>query len=654
MVAKWQDNIKTQNKIYMKALLNVVLICILFFGYVAKADMINIDYYEPSPMLSWKQWQKQKTLLKECDVDFSKISKNHPRIFFKDDEIALIKSRLDKNILLKNQHDKVLEIAEKSLTAKKLVFKLDKSKRRILGISREFLKRIAALSYAYKMTADKKYLLAAEREMLNASSFKDWNPSHYLDTAEMALAIAVGYDSLYNNLSQSTRNTLETALIEKALKHDSWGFYSTHNWNQVCNAGVLAAAFAIFEKDKDLAKHIIVRSINANPISLQAYAPDGVYPEGVGYWEYGTSFQTILIDILRNALGNDFGISKNIGLLKSAKFVSACVSHNGMQFNFSDNGTLFSGTSTLFWFVNETNDFSILTPLKDKLNNPDFWNTHGIAVKVSYPRLMPLFLKHVAKIDVSNIPNTQQRVFYARGFCAVATVKTSAENKIFLGVKAGKGNNGHGHLDAGSFVFDIDEHRWIEDIKILPYANVEAKKINLWSYNKPTSERWSLIRYINQYHSTLTADGKNHNISAVAPIVAYWDSKKESGVKIDIQKVLASNLKKAERTFKIIDEKHLEITDVLQASDKDVVITFPLPSCAKVKIVADNKIELSKNECVLSVVAEGNIEIKAKMFDTSARNPKDEALKGYSLSGFEYTIPAGKFVKVKTTFKIKK
>ena len=51
------------------------------------------------------------------------------------------------------------------------------------------------------MTSEKKYLNRAVKEMLAVSAFSDWNPSHFLDVAEMTMAVSIGYDWLYDGLS---------------------------------------------------------------------------------------------------------------------------------------------------------------------------------------------------------------------------------------------------------------------------------------------------------------------------------------------------------------------------------------------------------------------------------------------------------------------
>ena len=38
--------------------------------------------------------------------------------------------------------------------------------------------------------------------MLAAASFENWNPKHFLDTAEMTAALAIGFDLLHNDLKK--------------------------------------------------------------------------------------------------------------------------------------------------------------------------------------------------------------------------------------------------------------------------------------------------------------------------------------------------------------------------------------------------------------------------------------------------------------------
>ena len=72
---------------------------------------------------------------------------------------------------------------------------------RLLGESRKCLDRVYTLATVYRISGDRRYADRARKEMLTAAAFKDWNPSHFLDTAEMTHALAIGYDWLYEDLS---------------------------------------------------------------------------------------------------------------------------------------------------------------------------------------------------------------------------------------------------------------------------------------------------------------------------------------------------------------------------------------------------------------------------------------------------------------------
>ena len=64
--------------------------------------------------------------------------------------------------------------------------------RRLLHTSRTVLKRTFWLGYTYRVHGGEAYARRAIDEMLAASAFPDWNPSHFLDVGEMTMALAIG------------------------------------------------------------------------------------------------------------------------------------------------------------------------------------------------------------------------------------------------------------------------------------------------------------------------------------------------------------------------------------------------------------------------------------------------------------------------------
>ena len=69
---------------------------------------------------------------------------------------------------------------------------------RLLTVSRTVLERVTTLALLYRLDGDPRWVARAREELLAAAGFSDWNPSHFLDVAEMCHAFAIGYDWLYD------------------------------------------------------------------------------------------------------------------------------------------------------------------------------------------------------------------------------------------------------------------------------------------------------------------------------------------------------------------------------------------------------------------------------------------------------------------------
>ncbi|MFR4025483.1 MAG: hypothetical protein ACLTZY_06940 [Alistipes indistinctus] len=121
--------------------------------------------------------------------------------------------QINRDAVWKEIHTATLGEADRIITLP--VSERIKTGMRLLAVSRENLRRIFILSYAYRMTGQEKYLVRAEQEMLKAASFSDWNPSHFLDVGEMTMALGVGYDWLYPALSEASRRTIREAIVKK-------------------------------------------------------------------------------------------------------------------------------------------------------------------------------------------------------------------------------------------------------------------------------------------------------------------------------------------------------------------------------------------------------------------------------------------------------
>ena len=477
--------------------------------------------------------------------------------------------------------------------------------RRLLATSRENLRRILFLGFAYRMTSEKRYSDRAEAEMLKAASFSDWNPSHFLDVAEMTAALAIGYDWLYPKLSETSRRTIRTAILEKGLKpsfgkeHDAI-LNAPTNWNQVCHCGMAYGALAVAETEPDLARRTIERAVEKVRIPMRHYAPDGAYPEGYAYWEYGTSFNVLLISAMENAFGTDFGLCDAPGFLESGKFMLHMVTPQLRSFCYSDCSADAGLLPALFWFYRKTGDASILCN-QGWLLQADSRKNH------LQDRLLPLLFVwgQGASLDKPTVPET---LYWKGGGDNPVFLMRSGWNDpdaLYVGVKMGTPGASHAHMDVGSFIFEADGVRWAIDMGGEDYDRLEKRGVDLWN-GAQGSQRWEVFRYNNKAHNTLTFNDKPQSIKGKVQIKDWRDSARLRYVAMDLTPVYEGQVRYAERAVAMVDDSYAVIEDRVEPGLYYTRMRWTLVTEATPRILSDSVLLLEKEgkRCYVRVASQ--------------------------------------------------
>ena len=141
----------------------------------------------------------------------------HPRLLLLKGEENTILKEIKTDKLKRKVHNTIIQKSDEIINLPPV--KRILSGFRLLDVSREFLKRIFYLSYAYRTTHKNHYAERAQQEMLAVAAFSDWNASrHFLDVGEMATGMAIGYDWLYDFLRPEYRTIFENSIKTFALE----------------------------------------------------------------------------------------------------------------------------------------------------------------------------------------------------------------------------------------------------------------------------------------------------------------------------------------------------------------------------------------------------------------------------------------------------
>jgi hypothetical protein len=420
---------------------------------------------------------------------------------------------------------------------------------RLLAQSRHCLDRIYTLALLYRLEKKPQYLERAVRELRAAADFKDWNPSHFLDTAEMTHAFAIGYDWLYPALSDEERTWIRTALIEKGLNaglaayetQASW-VTSHMNWNQVCNGGIAIGALAVADEEPDKSRVLLRDALDSLPHAFAAYAPDGGWAEGPGYWHYGTSYAVYFLAALESALGTDFGLANTRGFDHAGHFRIYFSGPSGKSFNFADSHDRVEPAPEMFW-------------LARRFMEPVYaWQEQRILEAGAAPDALDLIWFQAEGRSPKQEGWPLDAIFHG---VQVAVLRSAWDdpNAIFLGVKGGDNKANHSHLDLGSFVLDGGGVRWALDAGPDDY--------NLPGYFG--KQRWSYYRMRTEAHNTMLIDNENQDPRAEAAITSHLFSPDLSWVELDLTRAYTHRLKQFHRKVGIVQGQQVFVEDALES-----------------------------------------------------------------------------------------
>lgn len=487
---------------------------------------------------------------------------SHPRLLATRDQLTNLKNTLDADPLRKDLAQAVVEEATRLRDVPPIERKL--IGRRLLDKSRTCVERVVNLSMAYYLTGDRKHVERCQQEMLTAARFSDWHPEHFLDTAEMTFALAIGYDWLYDQLDPAARTEIREAIVSKGLRlqfdteFTRW-VKMTNNWGQVCHGGITCGALAVMEDEPDLAARTVESALTNVVASMKAFAPHGSYPEGPGYWSYGTTYNVMLISALESALGSDFGLTKAPGFSETGAYPALACGPSGLFFNYADGGAGRGPQPLRFWFA-------------ARYHRPDWLhderNLWERTLAKSNPggrsglgRTGPLALLWIEPTD--DVASHMPLNFQSEGTTPIAIHRSSwnDDEAMFLGVKAGSPSGPHGHMDIGSFVLDSDRVRWAVDLGAEDYNGIEQRGMDLWGHAQ-NGDRWRIFRLSSLSHNTLSIDGGLQFAAGKAPLEFVDDPERPFSI-VDMSGVYKDQAQTVKRGFAMLPSNEVLIQDEL-------------------------------------------------------------------------------------------
>ena len=532
----------------------------------------------PPVFKSWEQakdWVlRMKNAAEQSDKDeLSNLKQGHPRLIISNADLERVKKTIssDENAAL--LLEKLRHKADRMLDQPAVVYKkaFDNN---ILELSRTAQKRIVTLAGLYLLEGRKAYLDRAKLEMKAIASMSDWDPPHFLDTAEMTAALALGYDWLYDELSKDEEKQFRKAILELGLKQGlkeygehRWWTFSGFNWNIVCNGGLIVGALAIGDKHPEVSNRIITCARMSVPYAMASFAPDGGWAEGAGYWCYTTKYAMLMLSSLKSALGTDFDWMSSPGFSKTGLFRIHYTSPTGKYFNFADSSDEERRAPQMYWLSNE-------------FDKPLYAGAEmGTAMRETTMFHLLFYPEKISHLENGDLPRAALFKGTATGFYRS---NWSDPGALYIGFKGGSNRANHANLDLGTFVLDWSGVRWATEMGPDNYA--------LPGYFG--KERWSYYRLKTEGQNTFTINDTTQSLDAKAAVTSFEDKPGKFVADIDLAEAYPESLAGARRTFEVIrrngkDERAV-VTDTLKAL-RPVSYTWHMHTTQEVKQAPDGR-----------------------------------------------------------------
>ena len=454
------------------------------------AELIVLDADSLTPLIAPKSVYSKPLIETPIEAElkylYQKEKNPHPRIIATNDDFESIKNLVKTDAIAASWAKDIIAEANKMVdaeiglaTSPYYIAYTMSSTNDILTMSRRVLTMVETLGIAHKLSGEDVSVYSDKASFIlnTAARFKDWNPSHFLDTAEMMTAFAIGYDWMYDAFDETTLKTIEKAVYEKGLllaesayngtggtQNSGWWKDVNYNWNTVCNSSIAIASAAFADSYPDLAFNLSAKAVNNIKKALKPFSPHGAYDEGYVYAIYSLDYLSRLQSSLKNTYGTDFGMMQNTGLSGIGDYLIHVDGSFGVN-NYHD-----------------TNDYKTLFGYEHHI---DTWCLSWLGNVFDNPKYNAARYRNLEKHNY--IPTAYDLIWYNPGisssdFKDIALDKYFAgtelvsmrsgfeKDDIFLSAHGGEANVSHSHIDGGTFVLDMLGTRFANDIGAESYS----------------------------------------------------------------------------------------------------------------------------------------------------------------------------------------
>lgn len=391
----------------------------------------------------------------------------HPRLIHSSEQVEEVKQRAADYEEIGKMLESSIKTAEASIGAAPI----EMDYRNDVASARTLLNRITSCGEAYLFTRESKYAEQVWNDIkYSIDNWGDWRPLVNLCHSETLAAVAIGYDWCYDYFTEERRKLIEETLKERCL-HNGQEVYAgigstgamhyvnaAMNQNPVGHGAYALGAVALMDVYPEESAKLLSEAIKGVEMYTRTCYPGGGYSESLTYWTYGMQYFQRMITTLDVTFETDFGLMRGPDFDKAPYFIVQSASLNTVNnFHDGENTAPTANMGNFGWLsekLNEPGLMEIKLAYYDarNLTNSDLW----------YTKPEHLGAKGSVSLELDAYFSKTELVSMRSGW--------GTENATWLSFHGGDPLPGHGHVDTGTYVFNMLGERWITETPVEDYG----------------------------------------------------------------------------------------------------------------------------------------------------------------------------------------
>lgn len=325
----------------------------------------------------------------------------------------------------------------------------------------------ATLALAYRVTKNDDYKNALWAQFQEIEEYGTLYTYQFLNVGTAAYDLGRAYAWIRDSLDAEQERRMREFIYNNVLLPFESGYMSPvygdktafalsrGNQSIIINNGGIVCAIALSDFYPKLCSEIISNAIRSVERSLNGFGPDGGWEEGYSYWLYTCGYLPNFIEVIEHTFGTDFGLTKTPGLLKTINYALA---QKGSTGGYACGDSISQGFAhgMFMWTAKQTGNPDIAALRKNHF-------THESVIDL----FNWVFDTENCDGDINNINPD----IYLRGTEEVSMRQGWNREDTSILFHGGGNNDVHGHIDIGSFQFDMLGVRWATELAKEEYGS---------------------------------------------------------------------------------------------------------------------------------------------------------------------------------------